>query len=178
MSKAGQRILGNEIKTPWGPMAVLVEVDQNGSSSKPTVIGAAFSPMNKFLTKAGQKLDVVDFQSDRKLAGVTQVVNAWLDGDLNAFTKLKVRQPGGEFTQECWAALRKVKGGTVVSYAELAANAGRPLAVRAAGTACASNLIAPIIPCHRVIKSGGRLGNYGFGLQLKAALLKHEGVEL
>lgn len=167
------KALGFEIKTPWQPMSVLVEV-----SSNPVVIGAAFLPMPKFLRKAGQKLDVADYKKDSKLAGVTEIINRWIDGDLNAFAKLKVRQPGGEFMQQCWKELSKVKGGQVVTYAQLAANAGRPLAVRAAGTACSSNLIAPIIPCHRVVKTGGALGNYGFGLPLKAALLKHEGVEL
>lgn len=168
-----QKVLGSELMTPWGQLAVLVDV-----AKEPVVIGAAFSSINKFLAKAGQKIDVVEFKKDPKLAGVTQVINQWIDGDLDVFRKLKVRQPGGEFTQECWKQLRKVKAGTVVSYAELAADAGRPAAVRAAGTACATNLIAPIIPCHRVVKTGGALGNYGFGLPLKAALLEHEGVEL
>ena len=167
------KIIGYEIKTPWVPMSVLVDIEKS-----PVVIGAAFLPMTKFLRKAGSKLDVLEYKKDSKLAGVTEIVNRWIDGDLNAFSKLKVRQPGGEFMQECWKQLRKVKGGTVVSYAELAADAGRPKAVRAAGTACSSNLIAPIIPCHRVVKTGGQLGNYGFGLPSKAALLDHEGVEL
>lgn len=167
------KIIGYEIKTPWQPMSVLVDVGK-----QPIVIGAAFLAMPKFLRKAGQKLNLTEFKKDTKLAGVTEIVNRWIDGDLTAFTKLKVRQPGGEFMQECWKELRKVKGGTVISYAQLASAAGRPLAVRAAGTACATNLIAPIIPCHRVVKSDGQLGNYGFGLTLKAALLKHEGVEL
>ena len=167
------KIIGYEIKTPWVPMSVLVDVE-----NKPIVVGAAFLPMTKFLRKAGQKLNISDYKKDTKLAGVTKVINNWIDGDLNAFNQLKVRQPGGEFMQECWKELRKVKGGKVVSYAQLATLAGRPLAVRAAGTACSSNLIAPIIPCHRVVKTGGQLGNYGFGLPLKAALLKHEGIEL
>lgn len=166
------KIIGYEIKTPWVPMSVLVDVE-----NKPIVVGAAFLPMTRFLRKAGQKLNIADYKKDTKLAGVTQVVNNWIDGDLNAFNQLRVRQPGGEFMQECWKQLRKVKGGKVVSYAQLATSAGRPLAVRAAGTACSSNLIAPIIPCHRVVKTGGHLGNYGFGLPLKAALLKHEGIE-
>lgn len=169
------QVLGNEVKTPWGNISVLVDVT---ADAKPVVIGASFLPMSTFLKRAGQKINVVDYTTNKKLAGVTEVINNWIDGDLNAFNKLQVRQPGGEFTQECWKQLRKVKGGKVVSYAELATMAGRPLAMRAAGTACASNLLAPIIPCHRVIKTGGALGNYGFGLPLKAALLEHEGIEL
>ncbi len=166
-------ILGYEIKTPWGPIATFVDV-----TTQPVVIGAAFNDIPKFLKKSGQKLDIVEFRKDPKLAGVTEVVKSWIDGDLDAFKNLKVRQPGGEFTQEVWKSLRKVKAGTVISYADLAAKAGRPLAVRAAGTAMASNQIAPIVPCHRVVKTGGQIGNYGFGIDLKAKLLKHEGVEL
>ena len=167
------KIIGYQIKTPWVPMSVLVDVEQ-----KPTVIAAAFLEMPKLLKKTKAKISISDFKKDSKLAGVTEIINDWIDGDLNAFSKIKVRQPGGDFMQDCWTELRKVKGGSVVSYAQLASKAGRPKAVRAAGTACATNLIAPIIPCHRVIKTGGQLGNYGFGLPLKAALLHHEGVDL
>lgn len=166
-------ILGYEIKTPWGPIATFVD-----ASKEPVVIGAAFGEIPKFLKKSGHKLNIVEFKSDAKLAGVTSVVKSWVDGDLDAFRSLKVRQPGGEFTQDVWKALRRVKAGTVISYADLAAKAGRPLAVRAAGTAMATNLIAPIVPCHRVVKTGGAIGNYGFGVDLKSKLLIHEGVAL
>lgn len=166
-------ILGHEIKTPWGPIATFVDV-----TMEPVVIGAAFSDIPRFLKKSGHKLNIVEFKSDVKLAGVTSVVKSWVDGELDAFKTLKVRQPGGEFTQEVWKALRTVKGGKVISYADLAAKAGRPLAVRAAGTAMALNLIAPIVPCHRVIKTGGAVGNYGFGIDLKIQLLAHEGVDI
>ncbi len=167
------KVLGYEIKSPWGPIATFVDV-----SNEPVVIGAAFSNIPKFLTASGQKLNIVDFKKDAKLAGVSSVVADWIAGDVDAFTTLKVRQPGGEFTQAVWKALRKVRGGSVISYADLAAKAGRPLAVRAAGTAMATNLIAPIVPCHRVVKTGGALGGYGFGIDLKAKLLQHEGFDL
>ena len=166
-------ILGYEIRSPWGPIATFVDV-----SKEPVVIGAAFSDIPKFLKSSGQKLDIADFRKDSKLAGVSAVVADWIAGDVDAFTALKVRQPGGEFTQAVWKSLRKVRGGTVISYADLAAKAGRPLAVRAAGTAMATNLIAPIVPCHRVVKTGGALGAYGFGVDLKAKLLQHEGFHL
>ena len=166
-------ILGHEIKTPWGLIATFVDV-----TNEPVVIGAAFSDIPKFLKKSGHKLNIVEFKADAKLAGVTSVVKSWVDGDLDAFKSLKVRQPGGEFTQDVWKALRKVKAGSVITYSDLAGKAGRPLAVRAAGTAMETNLIAPIVPCHRVVKTGGAIGNYGFGIELKEKLLAHEGVDL
>lgn len=86
-----------------------------------------------------------------------------------------MRQPGASFSQAAWKAMRKVRAGKVISYADLAKRAGSPEAVRAAGTACGKNLIAPIIPCHRIVKTGGALGNYGYGLDSKEWLLRHEG---
>lgn len=114
-----------------------------------------------------------------ELPDVARAVAAWLEGDANALTAVQVEQTGGPFFQAVWAALRSLPGGQVVSYQELAELAGRPRAVRAAGTACARNAIAPFVPCHRVIQSGGRLGSYGFGgTDIKAAMLVHEGIQV
>jgi methylated-DNA-[protein]-cysteine S-methyltransferase len=71
--------------------------------------------------------------------------------------------------------MRKVSPGKVISYAELAKKSGSPDAVRAAGSACARNLIAVVVPCHRIVKTGGALGNYAYGLEYKEWLLRHEG---
>ena len=80
--------------------------------------------------------------------------------------------------------MAKIPYGTVMSYAEFARFAGKPRAARAAGSVCASNPIPIIYPCHRVIRSDGRLGNYGGGsdhhsthpsnLERKAALIGFE----
>jgi methylated-DNA-[protein]-cysteine S-methyltransferase len=161
-------LLGATVATPWKPMSLIVD-----AASAPTVVAAAFIPLPALARKAGIAARTIT--PDNALEGVTEVVARYLDGDLDAFDAVDVRQPGGPFMQDCWAALRTVRAGTVVSYAELAALAGRPKAVRAAGTACATNLIAPVIPCHRVVRTGGDVGNYGFGVPLKVALLKFEG---
>jgi len=84
-------------------------------------------------------------------------------------------QDGGPFFQDVWRAMRDIPAGTTISYAQLAARAGRPRAIRAAGTACASNLLAPFVPCHRVLRSDGAIGGYAYGLAVKDALLAHEG---
>ena len=160
------KLLTHEISTPWGKIASVVDV-----KNTPTVIGAGFKPLAKLIKQLPEKYREFDFKKDTKLAGVTAVVNDWVDGDLEAFSQLKVLQDGGDFTQSCWKMLRKVKGGKVISYAELAQKA-----VRAAGSACAKNLIAPFIPCHRVVKTGGAIGNYAFGVSLKKLLLTHEGI--
>lgn len=72
--------------------------------------------------------------------------------------------------------MMKVKAGKVISYAELAERAGSPAAVRAAGSACAKNAIVLIVPCHRIVKTGGALGNYAYGLDKKGWLLRHEAI--
>jgi methylated-DNA-[protein]-cysteine S-methyltransferase len=83
-----------------------------------------------------------------------------------------------EFQRELALALRAVPWGEVVSYGELAALAGRPGAARAAGTFCAQNRFALMLPCHRVVSSNG-IGGYGTsGVGLKRRLLTLEGVEL
>ena len=82
------------------------------------------------------------------------------------------------FQRELAAALRRVPWGSVVTYGELAALAGRPGAARAAGSFCAQNRFAIVIPCHRVVGAGG-IGGYGsLGLGYKRRLLALEGVEL
>ena len=95
-------------------------------------------------------------------------------GDVAALATVAVSQPGGPFHARVWAAMRNVAPGTTVSYAELAARAGAPRAIRAAGTACARNAICLFVPCHRIVRSDGSLGGYYYGLDTKRRLLEHE----
>lgn len=73
-------------------------------------------------------------------------------------------------------AIARIPYGQTRSYAEMAASAGNERAVRAAGTACGRNPIPLVVPCHRVLRSGGGLGGYGGGLPMKRGLLELEGV--
>ena len=82
--------------------------------------------------------------------------------------------PGTAFETCVWTALRSIPYGTTWSYAELAAAMGNPRAQRAVGMANGRNRIAILIPCHRVVNTGGSLGGYGGGLWRKDWLLKHE----
>ena len=81
---------------------------------------------------------------------------------------------GTAFQQRVWAELRKIPPGETRSYAEIAAAAGNPTAVRAAGSANGANSVAVLIPCHRVIRSDGSLGGYAYGLDIKRELLERE----
>ncbi len=81
---------------------------------------------------------------------------------------------GTAFQERIWAELRKIPPGETRTYAELAAAAGNPRAVRAAGSANGANNVAVLIPCHRVIRSDGSIGGYAYGEAIKRELLKRE----
>lgn len=84
---------------------------------------------------------------------------------------------GTAFQEACWKALRAIPPGETRTYAQIAAAAGNPRAVRAAGSANARNSVAVLIPCHRVIRSGGDLGGYAYGPDIKRELLRRERAE-
>ncbi len=84
---------------------------------------------------------------------------------------------GTAFQEAIWQALREIPLGETRSYAELAAAAGNPKAVRAAGTACGANPVSIVVPCHRAQRSDGTLGGYAYGIDRKVALRDREGVE-
>ena len=75
-------------------------------------------------------------------------------------------------------ATSRIPYGEVRSYAWVAKEAGNPLAVRAAGTALGRNPLPFVVPCHRVIRSDGTAGHYGYGTDTKRAMLRAEGVDL
>ena len=81
----------------------------------------------------------------------------------------------GGFRRDALKALARVPYGATVTYSELASRAGRPRAQRAAGSACGSNPIPIVVPCHRVVRTGGAIGNYGGGPEIKQFLLGLEG---
>ncbi|QIM17772.1 methylated-DNA--[protein]-cysteine S-methyltransferase [Leucobacter coleopterorum] len=109
---------------------------------------------------------------------VPDALRAYAAGDITAIDVLPVAQPETPFRGDVWRALREVPGGAAVTYTELAALAGRPSAVRAAASGCANNLVALVVPCHRIVRTDGGLGGFLFGTDIKEALLRHEGVVL
>jgi AraC family transcriptional regulator of adaptative response/methylated-DNA-[protein]-cysteine methyltransferase len=82
---------------------------------------------------------------------------------------------GTPFQLEVWRKLLEIPRGETRTYTQLAAELGRPKAVRAVGTACGSNRIGVLVPCHRVIRTDGSLAGYRWGLERKRALLAAEG---
>lgn len=78
------------------------------------------------------------------------------------------------FRREVQSSLTTIPYGRTISYADLASSTGRPRAVRAVGSACASNPLPIVLPCHRVVRSDGSLGNYLGGVEAKQRLLELE----
>ena len=103
---------------------------------------------------------------------VAQVVGLIEQPNIGIDLPLDVR--GSAFQQRVWQALRAVPAGQTVSYAELARRIGQPRGARAVARACASNVLAVAIPCHRVVRSDGALSGYRWGVERKAALLARE----
>jgi AraC family transcriptional regulator, regulatory protein of adaptative response / methylated-DNA-[protein]-cysteine methyltransferase len=81
---------------------------------------------------------------------------------------------GTAFQQKVWSVLRHIKPGQTLSYTDVAENIGKPTAVRAVATACASNKLAVVIPCHRVISKDGTISSYRWGIERKKRLLESE----
>ena len=81
---------------------------------------------------------------------------------------------GTAFQQRVWRALVDIPAGQTRSYAELAQTLGTPKAYRAVGSACAANVLAVAIPCHRALRADGGLSGYRWGLSRKQTLLHHE----
>jgi methylated-DNA-[protein]-cysteine S-methyltransferase len=102
----------------------------------------------------------------------------YFKGEIGVLKDLPVATAGTPFQTTVWKALRRIKSGTTISYAELARRIDKPRAVRAAGLANGQNPISIVVPCHRVIGSDGSLTGYGGGLSRKQWLLAHEGVVL
>ena len=110
---------------------------------------------------------------DEAFKKLLAVVVTYVDGPIGEFP-FALDISGTEFRQRVWKALCKIPRGQTSSYAEVAAAIGAPRAVRAVGSACATNPIAVAIPCHRVLRKDGGAGGYRWGIERKKALLQQE----
>ena len=82
---------------------------------------------------------------------------------------------GTAFQRRVWQELRRIPAGATASYGEVARRIGKPLSARAVARACATNPLPLAVPCHRVVRSDGKLGGYRGGVERKRALLEREG---
>jgi AraC family transcriptional regulator of adaptative response/methylated-DNA-[protein]-cysteine methyltransferase len=116
-------------------------------------------------------------RDDRAMAATRRAVERRIEGrDLSE--KLPVDLHGTPFQKEVWKEMLRIPAGSTRSYGEVARNIGRPKAFRAVAQACGANPVPVVVPCHRVIASGGKLGGYTGGIDRKIVLLANEGVRV
>lgn len=155
------------ITTPPGPFTVVVDADDAVLASGWTADIANLLPVvHPSLRPSGSEL-VDDLP-------VLDTVEKFFAGEVTAIDGVAVRQRSGPFLTEAWEILRTVPAGRPDTYAAFAARCGRPAAIRAAANACARNAAALFVPCHRVLGSGGGLGGFRWGTDVKRWLLDHE----
>ena len=140
--------------------------------------GADAAELDDVATRLG--VDVVE-RPDR-LDDVRRELDEYFAGDRQAFDLPLDRCLSSGFRRAAQEAMSRIPYGAVASYGDIAAAAGKPGATQAAGTACRTNPIPVIVPCHRVLRSDGTIGGYAGdmpgGLDIKRHLLALEGVQL
>ncbi len=154
------------VETPLGPFSAIVDGDAlvaAGFAADPAEMHARLDLRRRALPLRRQEVKPV-----------ATAIRSYFAGDLTAIDELAVDQPGGAFRTAAWKAMRAVPPGETISYGELAAQAGSPGAGQAAGSACSQNRVALVVPCHRIIRTGGGPGGYYYGLDVKSWLLAHE----
>ena len=161
-------VLATTVTGPLGELTLLVHDD--------VLVAAGFSTAEDHYARLRTSAAL---RQVNDLGPFSAALAAYFDGDVRAMDSLPVLQPGGAFRQAAWKVMRDIPAGETITYTELASRAGSPKAARAAGSACAPNLIAPVVPCHRVVRGAGapagrRLGGYAYGLSRKEWLLAHE----
>jgi len=112
-------------------------------------------------------------RDDARLKGWTLLLKELLAGrQPSKSISLDIR--GTAFQQRVWQVLQKIPTGKTKTYSEVASAIGKPQAVRAVANACASNRLAVVVPCHRVVRSNGELSGYRWGTERKKRLLENE----
>ena len=166
---AGERLVVCRIDSPLGPLVA-------GATDE----GLCLLEFSDETPLDGKLLELEARRRMRVVAGMNAHLKTVRDelagffaGSLRTFTAPLVLE-GTPFQNRVWQALCKIPYGATCSYEDIAVAVGTPKAVRAVGQANGLNRIAIIIPCHRVINKGGKLGGYGGGLDRKRWLLDLE----
>lgn len=152
-------------ETPLGPM-LLAATDRG-------VCALRFGEADRLLAELAKEFPKAVLTLDQQgLEAYSQAVVAHLLGKPRLDLPLDVQ--GTAFQQRVWAALRAIPYGETRTYTQVAALIGEPKAVRAVARACATNPVALVVPCHRVVRKGGELSGYRWGVERKRRLLNQE----
>jgi methylated-DNA-[protein]-cysteine S-methyltransferase len=131
--------------------------------------------LDDVLTRLAQDVSPRILAYPRRLDDARRELDQYFDGKRQRFDLAldwRLSHPG--FYRRVLRATAKVPFGEMITYTDAAKRAGSPRAFRAAGSALGSNPIPIVVPCHRVVRAGGDLGNYGGGPEMKRFLLEHE----
>jgi methylated-DNA-[protein]-cysteine S-methyltransferase len=164
------RLLTDQFETPIGEMMIAADHDGNLRAAEWT---DHTERIRNLLQRQYGKNSFV-LESVRNPGGLTDAMKSYFAGELASIDALPTQTAGTPFQREVWRSLREIPCGTTISYGQLAERIGRPSAVRAVGLANGANPIGVVVPCHRVIGSGGSLTGYGGGIERKRWLLNHE----
>lgn len=132
-------------------------------------------PLDVWLDRLSAEHGVAPVRDKMPFIRLMDELGEYFNGTRKVFT-VPLDVHGTPFQEKVWAALLRVPYGSIVTYGMIARMAGSPGAARAAGGALNKNRVPIIIPCHRVVASGGNMGGYGAGLDVKRLLLELEGV--
>jgi methylated-DNA-[protein]-cysteine S-methyltransferase len=139
-------------------------------------VGLPNQDIEKLLDELAAKVSPRVLEAPAALDETRRELDLYFDGKLDRFDlPLDWRLSNG-FRLRVLRAINRIPYGQTRSYTEMATRAGNERAVRAAGSACGSNPIPLVVPCHRVLRTSGALGGYGGGLPMKQGLLEMEGV--
>jgi AraC family transcriptional regulator of adaptative response/methylated-DNA-[protein]-cysteine methyltransferase len=163
---AGERIQFSIVDSPFGRL--LVAYTERGVCS--VALGDSDATLERAFRDQFSAADVHRAGSTVH-AWITTIV-ASLDGRPTDVVPIDAH--GTAFQLRVWKALQRIPRGTTLSYSVVAKRIGRPTAVRAVARACATNPVALIVPCHRVVREDGGLGGYRWGVERKQAILDHE----
>jgi methylated-DNA-[protein]-cysteine S-methyltransferase len=131
-----------------------------------------------FVDQLRRTLDAEPVRSPARTAEIVHQLRAYFAGERRAFDLRIDLRNVSPFLRRVLAAAASVPPGQVVSYGEIARRIGQPSGSRAVGQALGRNPVRIVIPCHRVIAAGGKIGGYGGGLRMKRILLRLEGARL
>jgi AraC family transcriptional regulator of adaptative response/methylated-DNA-[protein]-cysteine methyltransferase len=163
---AGQRIQFSVVGSPFGRL--LVAYTERGVCS--VALGDDDAALERTL-RGNFAAAEVHRAGDTIHEWISRIV-ASLEGGTSASVPIDAR--GTAFQLRVWKALQRIPRGTTLSYSEVARRIGHPTAVRAVARACATNPVALIVPCHRVVREDGGLGGYRWGTERKQAILDRE----
>ncbi|HEY8465374.1 MAG TPA: methylated-DNA--[protein]-cysteine S-methyltransferase [Solirubrobacterales bacterium] len=160
-----------QVDTPLGVATVA------GTSRGLVAVALPNRDLDEFLTKLSVGISPRVVEAPGRLDEVRRELEEYFAGERRSFdVPLDWRLVPGGFYRKVLRATAKLPYGKTLTYSEIAARAGNPRAHRAAGTALGSNPIPIVVPCHRILRSGGDPGNYGGGPEMKRWLLRLEGV--